>query len=87
MDIGKVSALDQSPAFKISLRDTPLLYAEDSEAPLYEWAKKTLVSSADNERIVLSHLARDTSVTGFIVAQDENISSWFSFVNLEVSSK
>ena len=33
--------------------------------------KKTLESIPDNKGIFLSHLARDTLVTGFIVAQDE----------------
>ena len=34
--------------------------------------KKTLVSIPDNERIVLSYIARDNLVTSFIVAQDKN---------------
>ena len=31
--VSSISALVQSPVFKISLRDIPLLYTEDSEAP------------------------------------------------------
>ena len=42
--------------------------------PLYmREQKKTLVSIPDHERTVLSHLARDTLDTGFLVAQDKNI--------------
>ena len=47
------------------MRDTPLLYGEDSEAPHYEWAKKTLVWIPDNYRRVLSQFAGDNLVAGF----------------------
>ena len=47
------------------MRDTPFLYAEGSEAPLYEWAEKLLVSIPDIDRTTLKQLARDTLVPGF----------------------
>ena len=33
--------------------------------------KKTLASIPDNERTSLSHLSKDTLVTGFLVVQDD----------------
>ena len=73
----EVSASVQSPAFKISFRDTPLLYyMQRILKNLYmSGQKKTSVSIPDNERTVLSHLAKETLVSGFLVSQDKYKSS------------